>query len=440
MRILLPYFIVFCAASGAWCESGSAQLTAPPSVTAITLADAVKRAETANTAYATAVADAKVGDSERTIARSALLPGFVYHNQYLYTQGTGRASSPIRFIANNTVHEYVSQGSVTETIGGAGFAGYRRATAEAAAARARLEVARRGLVVTVVGNYYGVLAAEAKLAVAQRALEEANRFSSITRKREFGGEVAHADSVRADLQSQQRQRDLNDAVLAVERARLDLGVLLFSDPTTAFTLSSSLEQLPGLPLRAEVESAAMTRNPDLKAAVESLHATRLGVTAARLAYLPDLVVNYNYGIDAPQFAVHGPDGTHNLGYSAAVTFDLPIWDWFATRSRVHESVARREQAQVELNATQRQLIASLNATYREAQVALDQLQLLNKSVQSAAESLRLTNLRYSSGEGSVLEVVDSENTLVQAESSRADGAARYFNAIASLQTLTGNMP
>jgi outer membrane protein TolC len=400
----------------------------------------VKRAETANTSFATAVADAKVGDSERTIARSALLPGIVYHNQYLYTQGTGRSSTPIRFIANNTVHEYVSQGSVTETIGGAGFAGYRRATAEAAEARARLEVARRGLVVTVVGNYYGVLAAEAKLAVAQRALEEANRFSSITRKREAGGEVAHADSVRADLQSQQRQRDLNDAVLAVERARLDLGVLLFSDPTTAFTLSSSLEQLPGLPLRAEVESAAMTHNPDLKAAMESFHAARLSVSAARFAYLPELVVNYSYGIDAPQFAAHGPDGTRNLGYSAAVTFDLPIWDWFATRSRVHESVVRREQAQVELTATQRQLIASLNATYREAQVALDQLQLLDKSVQSAAESLRLTNLRYSSGEGTVLEVVDSENTLVQAESSRADGAARYFNAIASLQTLTGNMP
>jgi outer membrane protein TolC len=54
--------------------------------------------------------------------------------------------------------------------------------------------------------------------------------------------------------------------------------------------------------------------------------------------------------------------------------------------------------------------------------------------------LRLTNLRYSSGEGNVLEVVDSENTLVSAETSRADGAARYFNALANLQTLTGSMP
>ncbi len=118
--------------------------------------------------------------------------------------------------------------------------------------------------------------------VARRALDEANRFSTVTRQREAGGEVAHADSVRADLQFQQRQRELNDARVAADRARLDLGVLLFSDPTTPYKLAMSLEELPNLPPRSEVEAAAMDHNPDLKAAMESLHAARLGVTAARL--------------------------------------------------------------------------------------------------------------------------------------------------------------
>jgi outer membrane protein TolC len=439
MKSLLAIQLVLCTVGGASVACPAQQPASFPAVS-ITLADAIKRAQSANTAFAAANADAKVAESERTIARSALLPGVVYHNQYLYTQGTGSLSTPIRFIANNSVHEYVSQGSVTETLGGAGLAGYMRAGVEAAAARARFEVARRGLVVTVVENYFSVLAAEAKLEVAHRALDEANRFSTITRQRETGGEAAHADSVRADLQLQQRQRELNDARLNADRARLDLGVLLFSDPTASYQLTTSLEELPNLPSRTETETAAMAHNPDLKAAIESLHAAELGVTAARFAYFPDLSVNYSYGIDAAQFAAHASDGSRNLGYSASVTFDIPVWDWFATHSRVRESAVRREQAKVELTVTQRQLIASLNADYQEAQVGLDQLQLLDKSVQSATESLRLTNLRYSSGEGSVLEVVDSQNALVQAESSRADGAARYFNALANLQTLTGNMP
>ena len=93
-----------------------------------------------------------------------------------------------------------------------------------------------------------------------------------------------------------------------------------------------------------------------------------------------------------------------------------------------------------MTLTQRRLIASLDELYKEASVSQTQMKLLDQSVQTATQSLRLTNLRYSAGEGTVLEVVDAQNSLVGAESSRADGAVRYYIALANLQTLTGNMP
>jgi len=126
--------------------------------------------------------------------------------------------------------------------------------------------------------------------------------------------VAHADTVRADLQQQQRQRELNDAVLAADKAHVDLGVLLFPDPTTAYTLAAALDEMPPLPTRTEIDTAAKSNNPDVRAAFEALRSANLEVTAARFAYAPDLNVNYSYGIDAPQFAIHAPDGTRNLGY------------------------------------------------------------------------------------------------------------------------------
>jgi len=114
--------------------------------------------------------------AQRGIARGVLLPGFTYHNQYLYTQPLHLDAHPVsvdsstpRFIAGNGIREYVSQASVTETVGIAGVADLRRTNAEAVAAKARLEVARRGLVSTVVTSYYGVLAAPEKLTVAHRA-------------------------------------------------------------------------------------------------------------------------------------------------------------------------------------------------------------------------------------------------------------------------------
>jgi outer membrane protein TolC len=92
-----------------------------------------------------------------------------------------------------------------------------------------------------------------------------------------------------------------------------------------------------------------------------------------------------------------------------------------------------------LTATQRRLIARLDESYAEASAARDQLASLDASVQTAAESLRLTKLRYTGGEATVLEVVDAQTAYVSAANAREDGRVRYEGALADLQTLTGTM-
>ena len=188
-------------------------------------------------------------------------------------------------------------------------------------AAAELEVSRRGLVAAVTALFYGSLAADHKLAVAERAHQEAADFTSLTGKREQAREAAHADVVKAQLEEQQRQRDFADAKVAAEKAHLELGVLLFPDPRTPCTLQAD-DNAPPLASREDVEQAAAKNNPELKSALAALNVSNADVLAARAALLPDLGLNVTYGIDAPQFAVNGPDKVRNLGYSASVTVDL----------------------------------------------------------------------------------------------------------------------
>jgi outer membrane protein TolC len=368
-----------------------------------------------------------------------------YHNQALYTQpnglsnqaGQGAGSQPSpRFIANNAVREYASQGIVDETLGVAQVAGVRRANAASALAAAQLEIARRGLVATVTSLYYGAIASDHKLAIAERARTEAADFTGLTGKREQQRESAHADVVKAQLLQQQRERELSDARLAAEKARLELGVLLFPDPRTPYVLAAS-DTSPQLAARADVDQAAARNNPELRSALAALSVSNADVLAARGAYLPALGMNYTYGIDAPQFAINGPDKVKNLGYSATVTLDIPVWDWLATEHRVKQSEIRRDASKVALSATQRRLIARLDEAYSEAATARDQLASLDASVTTAEESLRLTKMRYTGGEGTVLEVVDAQTAFVTAENAREDGRVRYQAALADLQTLTG---
>jgi outer membrane protein TolC len=431
-----------CAQDDATAANPGPQVAAQPQV--ITLDEAIHRAEANEPTYANALADSKVSALDRSIARNGLLPSVIYHNQYLYTQGNGLhgrttgTQTPQVFIANNGVHEYASQGEINETFGLAGVAGVRRADAAAAMAAAELEVARRGLVAAVTGLFYGSLAADHKLAVADRAHQEAVDFTKLTGQREEARESAHADLVKAQLQEQQRVRDLSDARVTAEKARLELGVLLFPDPRTVYTLQAE-DAAPALASREDVEQAAAKNNPELKSALAALSVSNADVLAARAAYLPDLGLNVTYGVDAPQLAVNGPDGVRNLGYSAMVTVDIPVWDWFSTAHKVKQSEIRRNAAQVALSSTQRQLIARLDEAYQEAVAARDQLASLDASVATAGESLRLTKLRYSGGEATVLEVVDAQSAYMTVENAREDGRVRYEAARADLQTLTGTM-
>lgn len=447
-------------ACGLWLTlAGALVLGAPPQAPAqqvITLPDAIDRAKANEPSFAALRAEARVASLERGIARSALLPGVIYHNQALYTQPNGASiqtapagqqsrligqeAAPV-FIANNGVREYASQASITETVGLAQIAGVRAANAASARASAELEVARRGLVAAVSGLFYGVIAGEGRLTVLGRSRDEAAAFVNLTQQREAAREAAHADVVKADLTLQQRERDLLDAKIARDRARLELAVLLFADPLTPYSVDRPTA--PPLPAFTDVQAAARRGNPELASALAALRQSDAAVLGSRAALLPDLSLNFTYGIDATTFATKarfdGVSNPKNLGYSIGATLDIPVWDWLATERRVKQSEVRRDAVRVALTAAQKRLIVNLQEDYSEAQAAQGQLLSLDTTVRTAEESLRLTKLRYVSGEATVLEVVDAQTTLLNAQTSREDGQMRYEQALSSLQTLTGSL-
>jgi len=427
--------LLLCAGS-VWSQAASTATVSTASPRRLTLQDALVLARKNGAQFQAAQTDAAISRQDRYQAATALLPSVVYNNQALYTQSNG-LGTPVRFIANNAVHEYISQGDIHEAIDLAAVSNFRRASAAAAAARARAEIASRGLVVTVVQGYFSVAAAQQKLQAAQKASDEGDRFFKLTQDLERGGEVAHADVIKAELQSNDRRRQLQEAQLALSNARLDFAVLIFPDFYDNYEIADDLHSPVPLPTVEEFQQQAARDNPDVRAALEATRAAAADVTGARAGYLPSLALDYWYGIDATKFAVNGLNGLSNLGSSAAATLNIPIWNWGATQSRIKQAQLRQAQAQRELSLAQRKLLAEIKSLYSEAETALNELAGLNRSAELAADSLRLTTLRYTGGEATILEVVDAQTTAVQANTTYQDGAVRYRVALANLQTLTG---
>ena len=123
-------------------------------------------------------------------------------------------------------------------------------------------------------------------------------------------------------------------------------------------------------------------------------------------------MDYFYGIQARQYALHNEFGQNNLGSAVVASLNVPVWNWGATRSRIKQAEFKLQQARDDLSLTQRQLLANLNAFYLEANVASkpDSPRSSTRSIwPPRASSSRSCATRPERPR--VLEVVDAQTTL-----------------------------
>lgn len=408
----------------------------PPLTLKLTLDDALTRARAYASQLLSADIGARLAHEDRVQAKAALLPSATWQSGFIYTQPNGSDSGV--FVPNDGPRVYMNTLNAHAEIYAPGRrADYQAAIAAEAVASAKVEIARRGLDATVLQNYYGMVVAQRKVANARQSLQEVQHLLDITNKQERGGEVAHSDVVKAMIQVDQRERDKQDAELNLDKARIGFAVFLFPDYRQDFSVVDDLDRAPVLPAFPEVQARAEQNNPDIRSAQAVVRQQTFGIRSAKSALLPTLTFDYWYGMEARQFGLHDDVGRSLWGSSFQAQLNVPVWNWGATRSRIKQAELHLEQAKIDLSLTQRQLLANLNAFYREAEVARAQMDSLRHSLDLSAESLKLTLLRYEAGEVSILEVVDAQSTLIGARNAYDDGLARYQLALANLQTLTG---
>ena len=410
---------------------------AQPASAPLTLQDALTQARVNSSQFRTAQLTSDLAVEDRKQARAALLPSLSAFSQFIGTEPNGTPSGV--FVANDGPKIYNDWLTVHGEVSLSRWSEYRGAAAAEAVARARADIAARGLVSTIVTNYYTLVAAERKLASAQQGLREAQQLLEITRQQEAGGEVAHSDVVKAQIQVNQRLRDAQEAQLTVLKSRLALSVLVYSDYRDEFAIVDDLQDIAPLPVLATLTATALGMSPEVRAAEASVQQESFGIGAARGAILPVVSFDYFYGINANQFAIYNPESNRLLGSVFQAQATVPLWNWGAGQSKLRQARLRVRAAQAELTLAQRQLKANISTFHREAEIARDQVASLRESLDLATESLRLTVLRYRAGEVGILEVVDAQTTLIQARNAYDDGLVRYRVALAALQTLTGTL-
>jgi outer membrane protein TolC len=402
----------------------------------LTLEDALARARANSPDLLRANLDALMAREDTVQAKAGLLPSLSTFQQYIYTQANGSPSGV--FVSNDGVHVYNSQATVHGDIyAPEKLAEYHKMQVAEALMHAKAEVAARGLLATVVADFYGLASALRKAENAKTTLSEAQRFLDITEKQEAGGEVAHADVVKAQVEAEERQRGVQEAQLEADKARLDFSVLLFPDFNQNYEVVDDLEAAHILPAFAEISAMAAKNNPDIRAAEATLEMQNWDLKEARAARMPSLSFDYFFGLNANELALHNSEGYRNYGSSAQAQLTIPLWTNGALASRIRQAQLGLQEAKSDLSFAQRQLLADLNSDYREASMAGEQIASLRHSMELSETSVKLTLEQYENGECTALEVVDAQSTLAEARDAYDEGLVRSRVALANLQTLTG---
>jgi outer membrane protein len=301
------------------------------------------------------------------------------------------------------------------------------------------ELAKQRLAIEVTSAYYQIIRQRSLLGVSRQSLKRSSGLREASEARMQVGLASKLDVFRAELQSSQTQESLVQSRAALDNAlesyRLTLG-LSPSDPVEpearplADDVTLSLEPTEVLVARA-IDSRL-----ELQEARDQVHDAERSLSLARQNLLPQLDLNLNFSKVGfgPSYgdSFQSADARWNLSISGSYPLE---------RSGDR---ANRAIAELELAARKRALIQREQETEAEVLGAVRSLERLRKSmelqrksVDFAAQQLRLATLRYQRGLASNFDVVDAEGSLVSARTALVGLLTDFRIARVQLLRVTG---
>lgn len=406
----------------------------------LTLDDVLRLANAQVSTLQSATLNERIAAEDLNQARAAFLPKVSVPLSYIYTSpalglppGEPRAPS---FIANDAIGAYEALVNVSGDFDIAGRlrASLNRNRALLAAARAGTEVARRALAQAVIEAYYGLALANVQHRAAEGNLRAAEEFEHITSLLLSGGEVAPVDLTRAQLQTLTRRDELERARVNEEVAAGALRVFVGYQFTQPIATSDLAQALPVNSEFQQFKVDDISRRPEFTQLEQQLRAAREEIKIARAERLPSLSYSLNGGFDTD--SLRGPRLKEHSGVSAAISVNIPVFDWGASRSRERQARLRAEVAENERALALRGFTQQFYAARSQARSAAARINVAREAVTKAEENVAASIARYRAGEAQIVEVTDAQTTLVEQRTALYQAIFDYQTALARLRQAT----
>jgi multidrug efflux system outer membrane protein len=412
-----------------WASAPVAMAQAGGSLTVVSLAEARRRALAVDPAAVAARAGVATASWERRAAVADLFTPnlsatttYVRYND-LFFSFTGEPSSTIATASAEARYSLLGGGKIAEL---------RRANASVAAAEAGETASRFRAALATDAAYYAVLAEGELARVAADRLRRAQEQLGVARSRVLAGDAIATDSLQLLLEVNRARLEVvrRDSALTVARLRLGRQIGL-AGPADAAPIDSAPP--PALPLSLGEASAELReRGPEVEAARAAERQASAAVGAQRAEYLPDITLG---------FASSAYDATFFPSFlrrnSIALTVSLPIWDAGRREVAFARARAQRDAAQAAREDAERASAERMAEAYHGYQTARAALELARVGVEASAETYRVQGARYREGSTTILDLLEAQVALGEAEASLIQARYSAWWALAQIEALLG---
>ena len=184
---------------------------------------------------------------------------------------------------------------------------------------------------------------------------------------------------------------------------------------------------------------ALEQNPDLKSAEYSLESAQHGVSSARAGHYPTLNFRGGYSNGTDWDSVPGTLSRDGEGYNWGVTLTVPIFSGGATQSGVRQALAQRDRAADGLEQTRRALVRNTSNSYQALVAGVTEVEARRLAVVSAQSALDASQVGLEVGTRTVLDVLQNQRTLFQAQVEYAQARYNFLQNRLLLEQAAGTL-
>jgi outer membrane protein TolC len=321
--------------------------------------------------------------------------------------------------------------------GGKVFAAYTIARqykkyAQAGADRAAAEVTYQSDVL-----FYAAILSRAQLAVLQQAWETFTHNLEVVEKLHSQGMVSRFELLRARVEKANLEPQIVAAESGVALSEKALKSFLGLDLELPISLIEDNVDTPHAPLPAlaVLSDSALTLRPEMTQLDLLVSMREKAIGIARAGYFPAIgaVSQYGWQSESDDFTL---DGNTSESWTAGLTLSMSLFDGGRTRSAVSIAKAEHRQATLTRQNAVDQIKLDVEQAYDRVLQAERALEAQAGTISQAEEGLRIANLRYEAGEGTLLEVLSAQTALTQARTSLVEATFALREAWASLRKAT----